>query len=304
MRKGTMYAAGAYAIWGLLPLFWHALHDVPAIEILAHRIVWAMLVTMLLTVAAGGLPALRANLRSRRTLLIFTLSSVLLTANWFLYIWAVNAGFVVETSLGYFINPLVNVVFGVLFLRERLRPGQIAAVGVALAGVLYLTALYGSPPWIALALAGSFGIYGLLRKTATIGSLEGLTLETIIVALPAAAYLLSVEAAGGGAFVHAGLPTTLLLAVSGVVTAVPLLLFASGARQITMTSLGILQYIAPSIQFALGITVFGETVTPQRLAGFALVWLALALYTAEGLFRGGPGRASPSLKPSRLGEKP
>jgi chloramphenicol-sensitive protein RarD len=274
-------------IWGLLPLFWHALSGVPAIEILAHRIVWALLVTLALTAATGRLPALGAALRSRRVLLAFTLSAVLLTVNWFIYIWAVNAGYVVETSLGYFINPLVNVIFGVLFLRERLRPGQVAAVAVALAGVLYLTVLYGSPPWIALALAGSFGCYALLRKTASIGSLEGLTLETIIVALPALAYLLVVEVSGGGAFIRAGLPTTLLLAASGVITAIPLLLFASGARQITLVLLGILQYIAPTIQFILGVTVFGETVTPQRLTGFALVWLALALYTFEGVVVGG-----------------
>ncbi|MBX0329355.1 EamA family transporter RarD [Oscillochloris sp. ZM17-4] len=281
-----MYAAGAYVCWGLLPLFWHALSGVPAIEILAHRIVWALGVTLLFSLVTGRLPALGANLRTRRTLLLFTLSSLLLTANWFIYIWAVNAGFVVETSLGYFINPLVNVVLGMIFLRERLRPGQIVALGVALAGVLYLTVLYGSPPWIAIALALSFGCYGLLRKTAPVGSLEGLTLETLIVALPALIYLAVIESSGGGAFVRAGLPTTLLLASSGIITAVPLLLFASGARQITMISLGILQYIAPTIQFALGVTVFGETVTPQRLIGFGLVWLALAIYTLEGLIGG------------------
>ncbi|MEI7646266.1 MAG: EamA family transporter RarD [Chloroflexales bacterium] len=282
MRKGITYAAGSYVLWGLLPLFWHALNGVPATEILAHRIVWALSATLLLTLATGRLPALGAAMRNRRVLLTFTLSALLLTANWYIYIWAVNAGYVVETSLGYFINPLVNVVFGVLFLRERLRPGQMAAIGVALAGVLYLSVLYGSPPWIAIALAVSFGCYGLLRKTATIGSLEGLTLETIIAALPALAYLLFIGTSGGGAFVRAGLGTTLLLAASGIVTAVPLLLFASGARQITMVMLGILQYIAPTIQFILGVTVFGETVTPQRMVGFALVWLALAIYTLEG----------------------
>ena len=282
MRKGMSYAAVSYVIWGLLPLFWHALKNVPATEILAHRIVWALVVTLLLTAVTGRMPALGAALHNRRVLLTFTLSAVLLTANWFIYIWAVNAGYVVETSLGYFINPLVNVVFGMLFLRERLRPGQMVALGVAFAGVLYLSILYGSPPWIALALAVSFGCYGLLRKTASLGSLEGLTLETIIAALPALVYLLFIGTSGGGAFIRAGLSTTLLLAISGIVTAVPLLLFASGARQITMVLLGILQYIAPTIQFILGITVFGETVTPQRLIGFGLVWLALAIYSLEG----------------------
>ncbi len=282
MRKGMSYAAVSYVIWGLLPLFWHALKNVPATEILSHRIVWALVVTLLLTAVTGRMPALGAALHNRRVLLTFTLSAVLLTANWFIYIWAVNAGYVVETSLGYFINPLVNVIFGMLFLRERLRSGQMVALGVAFAGVLYLSILYGSPPWIALALAVSFGCYGLLRKTASLGSLEGLTLETIIAALPALAYLLFIGASGGGAFIRAGLSTTLLLAISGIVTAVPLLLFASGARQITMVLLGILQYIAPTIQFILGITVFGETVTPQRMIGFGLVWLALAIYSLEG----------------------
>lgn len=304
MRKGTLYAAGAYVIWGLLPLFWHALHAVPAVEILAHRIVWALAVTMLLSAFSGHLPALWANLRNRRTLGIFTLSAALLTVNWGTYIWAVNAGYVVETSLGYFINPLVNVVFGVLFLRERLRPGQIAAVGVALAGVLYLTALYGAPPWIALALAGSFGVYGLLRKTAPLGSLEGLNLETLIAAVPALAYLLLIESSGGGAFLHVGPATDALLIAAGLVTAVPLLLFAAGARQITMVTLGILQYIAPTLQFILGVTFFGEVVTPQRLVGFVIVWLALVIYTVEGLLRAGPGRARPSLKPSPTGREP
>ncbi|MEI8307056.1 MAG: EamA family transporter RarD [Chloroflexales bacterium] len=291
MRKGMTYAAVSYVLWGLLPLFWHALKSVSATEILAHRIVWAMAVTLLLTAATGRMPALGAALHNRRVMLTFALSALLLTANWFIYIWAVNAGYVVETSLGYFINPLVNVVFGMLFLRERLRPGQMIAIGVAFAGVLYLSVLYGSPPWIAIALAVTFGCYGLLRKTASLGSLEGLTLETILAALPALAYLMFIGASGGGAFIHAGLSTTLLLAASGIITAVPLLLFASGARQITMVMLGILQYIAPTIQFILGVTVFGETVTPLRLIGFGLVWLALAIYTLEGAVVGGQKKA-------------
>ncbi|NTV64707.1 MAG: EamA family transporter RarD, partial [Oscillochloris sp.] len=212
---------------------------------------------------------------------------VLLTGNWFIYIWAVNAGYVVETSLGYFINPLVNVLLGVLFLHEQLRTGQRVALGIALAGVVYLTVLYGTLPWIALLLAGSFGIYGLLRKTAPVGSLEGLTLETLLATLPALVYLIYLQAAGAGAFGHADSLTTILLAASGIVTAIPLLLFASGARQITMVLLGILQYIAPTIQFILGITFFGEQVTPQRLVGFAMVWLALVIYTLEGLLISG-----------------
>ncbi len=287
MHKGPLYAAGSYVIWGLLPLFWHALHHVAAIEILAHRIVWALVATLLLTIFSGHLPKLWAAMRNWRILLTFTLSAALLTTNWFIYIWAVNAGYVVETSLGYFINPLVNVIFGVLFLHERLRFGQIAAVTVAAAGVIYLTVLYGALPWIALVLAGSFGLYGLIRKTAPISSLEGLTLETLIAFVPALGYLIFLESQGQGSFLHTGLSTSLLFIASGVVTAVPLLLFASGARQITMVLLGILQYIAPTLQFILGVTFFHEVVTPQRMIGFILIWIALTIYTTEGLIVGG-----------------
>jgi chloramphenicol-sensitive protein RarD len=226
-------------------------------------------------------------LRDRRTLLTFAGTALLLSVNWWLYIWAVNAGHVVETSLGYFINPLVNVFLGVVFLRERLRAGQTVAIGVALAGVLYLTVTYGSPPWIALVLAGTFGGYGLLRKTASLNSIEGFTLETIAMAPLALAFLIYTEVTIGGALFHTDWGTTLLLASSGVITAVPLVLFAAGARRVTMITLGLLQYIAPTLQFMLGVTIYGEVLTPQRLAGFALVWLALAIYTIEGVASGG-----------------
>jgi chloramphenicol-sensitive protein RarD len=210
-------------------------------------------------------------LRSRRTLLTFTASALLLSFNWFVYIWAVNAGYIVETSLGYFINPLVNVLLGFLFLGERLRIGQAAAIVIALAGVLDLTMQYGALPWIALLLAGSFGGYGLLRKTAVLGSLEGFTLETIVLFLPALAYLLYHEWLGRATFGHAGVGTSLLLACAGIVTAVPLLLFASGARRIT------------TIQFLLGVLVYREALSLGRLIGFCIIWLALVIYTTESL---------------------
>jgi chloramphenicol-sensitive protein RarD len=287
VNKGILYAAGAYTAWGLLPLFWKALQHVPALEILANRIVWALVVALLVGVIRGRWAWLAEAARSPRTLLIFFGSALLLAVNWGLYIWAVNAGHVVETSLGYFINPLVNVFLGVVFLRERLRIGQGAAIAVALAGVLFLTFTYGSPPWIALTLAATFGGYGLLRKTAPLNSLEGLTLETIVMAPPALAFLVYVGATTGGALFHAGPATTLLLASSGVITAIPLLLFAAGARRVTMTTLGLLQYIAPSLQFFLGVAVYGETLSAARLLGFALVWLALAIYSLEGVLAGG-----------------
>ncbi|HEX5692891.1 MAG TPA: EamA family transporter RarD, partial [Roseiflexaceae bacterium] len=179
MNKGILYAAGAYAAWGLLPIYWRFLHDVPALEILAHRIVWALLVAAVLLAARGNWSELRAAARSPRIMLTFFASALLLFANWYIYILAVNAGHIVETSLGYFINPLINVLLGVLFLRERLRLWQGVAVAIALAGVLYLTFEFGALPWIALGLASTFGAYGLLRKTAALGSLEGFTLETL-----------------------------------------------------------------------------------------------------------------------------
>jgi chloramphenicol-sensitive protein RarD len=287
MNRGVLYAAGAYTAWGLLPIFWKALAVVPALEILANRVVWALVAALGLGFLRGSWAWLRPALRDRRTLLTFMLTAVLLSFNWGLYIWAVNDGHVVETSLGYFINPLVNVFLGVVILRERLRFGQGLAIAVALIGVLFLTMTYGAPPWIALALAGSFGAYGLLRKTARLASLEGFTLETLVMFLPALAFLIFTEVTTGGALFHASLGTNVLLVVSGIVTAVPLLLFAAGARMVTMTTLGLLQYIAPTLQFLLGVWVYGEALTPQRLTGFVIVWIALVIYSLEGAITGG-----------------
>lgn len=283
MHKGVAYAAGAYALWGLLPLYWRALESVPALEILSHRVVWALIVALLLLAyRRSGWGWLRETLHRPRQVAAFALSALLLSANWFLYIWAVHAGHVVETSLGYFINPLVNVLLGVLFLRERLRGGQALAVAVASTGVIYLGVQIGAPPWIALFLAFTFGLYGLLRKTARLGSLQGFTLETLLMFLPALGFLLYLAQDGTGAFLCAGPATTLLLVGAGAVTAVPLLLFAAGARRVTLTTLGLLQYIAPTLQFTLGVTVFGEPLSARRLIGFGLVWLALAIYSVDG----------------------
>ncbi len=299
MNKGVVYAVVAYGTWGLLPIFWKALQHVPALEILANRVVWALVVALALGVARGRPAWLGAALRSPRIVLTFLATASLLSLNWALYIWAVNAGHIVETSLGYFINPLVNVFLGVVFLRERLRLAQAAAIILALAGVLFLTVTYGSPPWIALVLAASFGAYGLLRKTAALNSLEGFTLETMVMIVPAVIYLGWVEASVGGALFHAGPATTVLLVSSGLVTAVPLLLFAAAARRVTMTTLGLLQYIAPSIQFFLGVAVYGETLSSARLFGFVLVWVALAIYSFEGVVAGGrAARARQAGKPA------
>ena len=286
MQKGTIAAASAYVLWGLLPLFWHALYTVPALEILAHRMVWSLLVVLALLAVRRDWRWLGEVWHDRRVVVTFGASALLLTLNWWVYIWAVNAGHVIETSLGYFINPLVNVLLGVLVLHEHLRGTQRIAITLALAGVLYLTISYGQVPWIALSLASTFGLYGLIRKQAPLGSLEGLTLETLLLFLPALAYLLVLEAQGRGAFGHQGVLTTLLLASAGIATATPLLLFAAGARQITLVSLGLLQYLAPTLQLLLGVLVFHEPLSGTRLAGFSLIWLALAIYTADGVLGG------------------
>lgn len=283
MNKGIIYAAGAYIIWGLLPLYWKALSGVPAGQILAHRIVWSLVFVGIILALRHNWSWLRGAIRKPRLLLTFALSGSLLAVNWFTYIWGVNAGFIVETGLGYFINPLVNVLLGYLVLKERLRPAQWLALSVALAGVLYLTFSYGAFPWIAMTLATSFGIYGLIRKTAPLNSAEGLFLETAVLFLPAFGYLLLMETRGAGDFAHTDISTTLLLAGAGIVTSVPLMLFASGARRISLTSLGLLQYIAPTLQVMIGVFVFGESFGPARIVGFGLIWLALALYSGESI---------------------
>ena len=284
MNRGVLLALGSYILWGLLPLYWKALQHVPALEILAHRMTWSLVFVVLILWVKRQWAWLK-QARERRVLLTYTCSALLLGLNWFLYIWAVNAGYIVETSLGYFINPLVSVLLGVVFLRERLRAGQIVAIMLAAGGVLYLTIVLGSLPWIALVLAFTFGTYGLLRKTAALNSLHGLTLETVILFVPALGYLIYVQLQGQAAFATQSWSTTLLLAGAGVATALPLLLFAAGARLITLTTLGFLQYVAPTLQFLIGVFIYNEYVSTQRLIGFCLIWAALVLYTVESVYR-------------------
>jgi chloramphenicol-sensitive protein RarD len=227
---------------------------------------------------------LQASIRKPHVLLVYSMSALLLGTNWLIYIYGVNSGQVVETSLGYFINPLLSVALGVIFLRERLRAMQWVPIGLAALGVLYLTLQYGSLPWIALALAFSFGMYGLLKKIAPLGALHGLSLETGILFLPALSYLLYAESQASGSFGHLGLDVTLLLAFSGVITALPLLMFARAARAIPLVLVGILQYIAPTVQFLLGVFLYQEPFTFTRLLGFAIIWLALFIFTLEGMY--------------------
>jgi chloramphenicol-sensitive protein RarD len=282
-QQGIVAGILAYTLWGLLPVYWKALQAVPPLEILCHRTIWSLAFVLLVLAARKRWAWVRQVRASPRTLLMSLGSACLLSLNWLTYIWAVNSGHIVDSSLGYFIAPLVNVLLGVLFLRERLRLWQMVAIGSAALGVLILTLGYGAFPWIALSLAFTFGFYGLLRKVSPLASLEGLSLETAVLSLPAAAYLIYQDAAGGASFGHSGAATALLLAGTGVVTALPLLLFAKAARQVTLATIGILQYIAPTLQLAFGVLVYGETFTPARLLGFAPIWLALAIYSLEGV---------------------
>ena len=284
-RTGMLHAFLAYAIWGLFPLYFKQLKGVDAFEVIAHRTLWSLVVLLLILTLLRRWAWVGPALKNPRLVGSFALSALLLSGNWLMYVWAVQTGHVVESSLGYFINPLVSVALGYVVLGERPRRLQWAAVGLAAAGVLWLTVSAGRLPWIALVLAVSFGFYGLMRKTAALGALEGLTLETLLLAPVAAIALGLWTAQGHSAFVTAS-PTVIgWLLLAGPLTAVPLLLFASGARRITLTMLGLMQYIAPTLQFTIGVWVYGEPLTATRLIGFAMIWTALAAYSLEGLWR-------------------
>lgn len=284
MNKGTLAGIGAYIFWGLFPIYWRSLESVPAIEILANRIVWSLVFMVILLVLQKDLLWWKGTLRNRRLLLTYTLAAILLSANWFTYIWAVNAGYVVEASLGYFINPLVNFLLGVLFFKEKLRGGQVAAVILAVLGVLYLTFNYGSLPWISLVLAFSFGFYGLIKKIAPLELMHGFSLETAVMFVPALAFLLFRGISGEGAFATQGPAVSTLLILAGPVTSIPLLLFGYAARRIPLSMLGFIQYIAPTLQFLLGVYVYNEPFPASRLVGFCIIWLALLFYSLEGVF--------------------
>jgi chloramphenicol-sensitive protein RarD len=281
VNKGVWYALGAYITWGLFPIYWKLLGGVPALQLLGHRIVWSFLLLFGIILAGRQFILLRDKL-TRRTIFIYSVAAVLIAINWLMYVWAVGKGYIVETSLGYFINPLLSVLLGVLFLGERLRPFQWLPIGLAAAGVLYLTLAYGSLPWIALTLAITFGFYGLVKKMAPLGSLHGLTLETGILFLPAIGFLLFSEFTGKGAFLHTSPLINLMLVGAGLVTVAPLLMFASAVQRIPLTTMGVLQYINPTMQFLLGVVIFREPFDQHRLIGFCAVWAGLILYGVEG----------------------
>ncbi len=281
MNRGILYAFAAYFLWGMFPIYWKLIHQIPAKEIIAHRIVWAFIFVLLVVWVKKDWQNLRNAINDRKVLLTFLITGLLLFINWLVYIWAVNAGFIVDTSLGYFINPLVSVVLGVIFLHERLRLGQWISVGIATFGVLYLTVSYGSLPWIGLTLAFSFGMYGLLKKTASLNSLHGFTLEIGFLFIPALFYLMILEYSGQGAFPHGTTLENALLLFTGVATGLPLLLFGAAARLVPLSTLGFIQYIAPTLQFTIGVLVYGEAFTSNRMIGFGLIWFALAFYSVD-----------------------
>lgn len=285
--RGGLATTAAFVAWGLLPVYWKAIQDVPALEILCHRIVWSLLFLTGLVAFSTNRGEIRQGLAQRSTRLLLLASSLALCANWLIYIWAVNTGHVLEASLGYFITPLVNVLLGMLFLGERLGRLQALAVTLAAVGVGYQILLLGALPWISLGLALSFGTYGLLRKKAPIGSTAGLFVETLFLGIPALGAIVLFESGGAGAL-GTGTPLRLLLlAGSGIVTSVPLLLFTFGARRINLATVGILQYVSPTISFCLGIFLFAEPFSAKRLVTFLFIWAALALYSADALFRTG-----------------
>ncbi len=281
MKKGVLYGIGAYVLWGFFPIYWKVLHQVSAFQVIGHRIGWSFIVLIFFIVITRQWQEFRSVASNAKTIGIYAIAGVLLSINWLIYVWGVNADFIVETSLGYFINPLLSVLLGVLFLRERLRSAQWIPVVLAAIGVIYLTVVYGRLPWIALSLAFSFGFYGLVKKLAPLGSLYGLTLETAIVFPIALVYLIFVEINGAGAFLHNGMRIDLFLAGSGIVTTIPLLMFASAAKQIPLTMVGILQYIAPTLQFLIGVFIYKEPFDQAHLIGFGIVWIALIVFWVE-----------------------
>ncbi|MES9591548.1 EamA family transporter RarD [Streptomyces sp. NPDC007076] len=278
-RAGLLSGIGAYGLWGLVPLFWPLLKPAGAIEILAHRMAWSLGFVALALLVLRRWSWIGELIRQPKKLGLISVAAATITVNWGLYIWSVNNGHVVEASLGYFINPLVTIAMGVLLLGERLRPVQWVAVGTGLVAVLVLAIGYGRPPWISLTLAFSFATYGLMKKKVNMGGLESLTAETAVMFVPALGYLLWLGARGESTFTSEGAGHAALLASAGLVTAVPLILFGAAAIRVPLSTLGLLQYLAPVFQFVLGILYFHEAMPPERWAGFALVWLALTLLT-------------------------
>ncbi|GAA3109799.1 EamA family transporter RarD [Streptosporangium carneum] len=282
-RRGVLYGIAAYSMWGLFPLYWPLLKPSGALEILAHRVTWSLVAVVVILAVRRHWSWFRELLRTPKKLGLLVLAAAIITVNWGVYIYGVNSGHVVESALGYFINPLVSVLFGVVLLKERLRPWQWGAVGLGTVAVVLLAADYGRPPWIALTLAVSFGTYGLVKKIAQVGAAESMTVETLVLLPPALGYLLFLQGQGTGTFGSLGAGHALLLVGGGLITAVPLLCFTAAAIRVPLTTIGLLQYIAPVLQFLVGVFVVHEVMPPSRWAGFAIVWLALSVFTWDSL---------------------
>lgn len=283
MNRGLLYVVGGYVLWGLSPVYWKMLQGVPSLEVVGHRAVWSCLFLLLLLAPRQGWGHFRRIARDRKTMLVLACSAALMSGNWIIFVWAINNGLVVESSLGYFINPLFSVLLAVLLLQEKMRPWQWVAIAVALIGVLYLTLNYGAVPWVALSLAFCFGTYGLLKKLAPQDALQGLSVETAFLFVPALCYLLFLQGQHSNAFVQDGLVTSLLLIGAGPVTAIPYVLFVKGVPRIPLAMAGVLQYVSPILQFLLGVLAFGETFDRVQMVGYGIVWLALLIFTIEGL---------------------
>lgn len=284
-RQGLGALIAAFSLWGLMPLYLRPLHAVPAAQIIAHRLVWCCLTVLVWMGARGTLMGVREALVQPRTRLRLLASALLISNNWLFFVWSIGSGRVVESSLGYFINPLVNVLLGVLVLRERLNRAQWIAVGIAASGVAYLTWLAGRPPWVALVLALSFGGYGLIRKTVSVDAMTGLAAETLLIAPLGIAYLLFCELTGQGAFDRADTSRSVLLVLAGPLTALPLWLFAYGARRVRYATVGLVQYIGPTLQLIFGVWIFREPFGAATAVGYGLIWCALALYGVDSAVR-------------------
>lgn len=285
MRKGIISGLAAFILWGVFPLYWKLLKSVPAYEILSHRIIWSLFFLIIIVVVSGNKDWIKKFKDDKKNLTIYILSSVTIGINWLVFIWAVNSNYILEASLGYFLNPIINVVLGVFLLKEKLRFCQWCAVIIAGIAVLYLTIGYGSFPFIAIILAFSFAFYGYLKKIGNLNSVQSLTFETSALFIPAIVYLVFIEINGSGAFGHSGFLITSLLALGGPVTTIPLLLFVAAARRLPLSTVGILQYIAPITQFLIGAFIYNEEVPVSRLIGFILIWIALILYTGESILQ-------------------
>jgi len=280
---GVIYAGAAFLIWGLAAVYWKELRSVPPLEIIAHRVAWSFIFLLPLIVLQRQWAEFVAILQNRKMLLILLTSAILVAANWLLYVWAVNNNHLLQASLGYYINPLVNVVLGMVFLRERLRPPQILAVMLATCGVIYLTVQYGAFPWIAICLAMSFGLYGLIRKVAPVSPLVGLTVETLLISLPAIGYLIYLDYQGTGSIFRVSLNLDLLLMGCAPLTAIPLLFFTAGAKRLYLSTLGLMQYIGPSGMFLLAVFYYHEPFSTAQVWTFVMIWVALVIYSTDSV---------------------